>query len=894
LQDRPQLIDTATNRLQAALGDRYRIERELGSGGMATVYLAEDLRHHRQVAVKVLRPELAATLGPERFLREIETAAQFQHPHILPLLDSGEAGGFLYYVMPYVEGESLRARLARHGELPIHDAVKILLEITDALGYAHERGVVHRDIKPDNVLLSGRHALVTDFGVAKAVSEATGRHQLTTAGVALGTPAYMAPEQAAAEPDVDHRVDLYAVGALGYELLTGRPPFTGRSAQEVLAAHMTQQPEPLCARRPACPPGLEAVIMRCLEKRPADRWQTADELLEQLEPLVTPSGGTTPTTTRPRKATAPAPRIPGWRTWLPVAAALLVVAAALVLALTRAPPEIRLGRRVQLTLDPGLEIDPALSPDGKLVAFAAGPLGQTRLYLRQVDGGAPVAITPERGGFARRPQWSPDGSRLVFRSERGVEVVPALGGAPRLLIAYRPDLWIDAVWSPDGRSVAYPMADSILMRPVDGGTARGLARLPEAHSCVWSSDGRWLACVSRNRDYVRNHNFGNIAASSVWVIPVAGGTPVRVTDDQSLNVSPAWLPGRKRLLFISNRDGGRDIYQVHLARSGKAVRDARRLTTGLNAAAVSVSTDGRRLAYAAFTETSNLWALPIPTSGVISVSRARPVTTGVQVIESFDISPDAGWIVFDSDRGGTQQLYRMLIAGGEAEQLTSGAEPAFAPSISPDGREVAYHSFRDGWRQIFIVPAEGGIPSQVTAGSEHHWNARWAPDGRRLAISIGSPMTETSVLARATGRRRWGDPRALVRGGGTGVWSPDGHSVLTAIVEAGGQASLRIAPASGGVPRVVVPAGNLAVGTVVFVWSEDGRFVYYLGQDPVQRRTAIWRMPVAGGAAGLVVRFDDPTRPWHRNGFRVRDGKFYFTLGDQQSDIWTTEVEGLR
>src|SRR5438445_8426781 len=215
-------VTASFDRVAAALADRYRLIRELGSGGMATVYLAEDMRHRRQGAVKVLRPELAATLGADRFTREIETVAQFQHPHILPLLDSGQADGFFYYVMPYVEGESLRDRLARHGELPIHDAVKILIEITDALAYAHAHGVVHRDIKPDNVLLSGRHALVMDFGVAKALSEATGRRQLTTAGVAIGTPAYMAPEQATADPNIDHRVDIYAVGVMGYELLTGR------------------------------------------------------------------------------------------------------------------------------------------------------------------------------------------------------------------------------------------------------------------------------------------------------------------------------------------------------------------------------------------------------------------------------------------------------------------------------------------------------------------------------------------------------------------------------------------------------------------------------------------------------------------------------------------------
>src|SRR5690242_9364987 len=223
---------------------------------MAIVFLAEDLKHRRKVALKVLRAELAATLGTDRFFREIEVAAKLQHPHILPLHDSGEANGFLYYVMPFVDGENLRGRLNRRGELPVHDAVKLLTQVTDALAYAHAQGVVHRDIKPENILLSGRHALVTDFGVAKAVSEATGRHNLTTAGVALGTPTYMSPEQATADPQCDHRADIYAVGVMGYELLAGRPPFTGMSAQEVLAAHVTQQPQPITTHRPAVSTGL--------------------------------------------------------------------------------------------------------------------------------------------------------------------------------------------------------------------------------------------------------------------------------------------------------------------------------------------------------------------------------------------------------------------------------------------------------------------------------------------------------------------------------------------------------------------------------------------------------------------------------------------------------------
>ncbi len=318
------------DRLKTALADRYTIEEEVGAGGMATVYLAEDLKHHRKVAVKVLRPELAAALGPERFLREIEIAAQLQHPHILPLHDSGEADGFLYYVMPYVKGESLRERLAQHGELPIAEAVKILREIVDALTHAHEQGVVHRDIKPDNVMLSGRHALVTDFGVAKAVSEATGRAKLTTAGVALGTPSYMAPEQATADPTMDHRADIYAVGAVGYEMLTGRPPFTGTTPQMILAAHVTEAVEPVTKHRESVPHALNDLILRCLEKKPADRWQSAEELLPQLEALTTPSGGMTPTQTQPLKVTRRR------RVW-PLGAGVAVAAAAILVGTMSRP-----------------------------------------------------------------------------------------------------------------------------------------------------------------------------------------------------------------------------------------------------------------------------------------------------------------------------------------------------------------------------------------------------------------------------------------------------------------------------------------------------------------------------------------------------------------------------
>jgi len=319
-------VSLTIERLTSALGPSYRIERELGQGGMATVYLAEDLKHGRMVAIKALREDLSASLGKERFLREIKVAAGLQHPHVLPLYDSGEADGLLFYVMPFVDGLSLREKLTKEGELPIDEAVRILRDIADALSEAHRHGIVHRDLKPENVMLRGRHALVTDFGVAKALSEATGRQSLTTVGIALGTPTYMAPEQAVADPMVDHRADIYAFGVLGYELLSGKPPFTGMSPQQILAAHVTVAAEPIATHR-SMPAVLASLVMRCLEKKPADRWQSAEALIPQLESVLTPSGGMTPAGTQPVRGLRPT--TPPRRILLGAGVAVVAVAAAL-------------------------------------------------------------------------------------------------------------------------------------------------------------------------------------------------------------------------------------------------------------------------------------------------------------------------------------------------------------------------------------------------------------------------------------------------------------------------------------------------------------------------------------------------------------------------------------
>src|SRR5688572_322263 len=274
------MTDDAVARLTAALAG-YRIERKLAEGGMATVYLAEDLRHQRKVAVKVWQPELAAVLGAERFLSEIHVTAALQHPHILPLFDSGQADGQLYYVMPFVDGESLRGRLNRERQLPIDEAVRFTREVASALDYAHRHGVVHRDIKPENILIHDGQAVVADFGIALAVSHAGGG-RLTQTGLSLGTPQYMSPEQATGEREIDARSDIYSLGAVTYESLTGEPPFTGPSAQAIVAKVITTEPRSLATQRKSIPPHVEAAVLKSLEKMPADRFATAAEFARAL------------------------------------------------------------------------------------------------------------------------------------------------------------------------------------------------------------------------------------------------------------------------------------------------------------------------------------------------------------------------------------------------------------------------------------------------------------------------------------------------------------------------------------------------------------------------------------------------------------------------------------
>jgi len=465
----------AIERLTAALADRYTIERELGSGGMATVYLAQDLKHDRKVALKVLRPELAAVLGAERFVQEIKTTAALQHPHILPLFDSGEAEGFLYYVMPFIEGETLREKLNRETQLTIEEAVRITTDVADALDYAHQQGVIHRDIKPENILLHNGRPMVVDFGIALAVSAAAGG-RMTETGLSLGTPHYMSPEQATAEKELTPRSDIYSLASVLYEMLTGAPPHLGGSAQQIIMKIVTETPAPVTKMRRSVPPNVAAAVVKGLEKLPADRFQSAGDLAHALGD---PSFATTPST--------PVGQITGKKAYLPwglLAAALVALLYVVGSRPSSGPaPEAPLVRATldlaanQVITGPYL----AISSDGRSIALQGSDDGVQQILVRSLADEAFAPVPNTDGGSS--PFLSPDGTQLAFRGGGALRQVPTQGG-PVTVIDGDADQ-ANGYWNSDG-TLYYPTSyKSGIWRKSPGGASEMLTRPDSAELAHW-------------------------------------------------------------------------------------------------------------------------------------------------------------------------------------------------------------------------------------------------------------------------------------------------------------------------------------------------------------------------------------------------------------------------
>ncbi len=593
------------------------------------------------------------------------------------------------------------------------------------------------------------------------------------------------------------------------------------------------------------------------------------------------------------------PAAPWWRAraaWVSAAAVVALAAAAAAILFGRRGNTLAPGATQRVAFDVALELDPAISPDGRVVAYASDASGEMRLYVRQGAGGRPVPIAEGVGGYHRWPRWSPDGSRIAFNAERAIYVVPALGGTPQALVRAPSDAGWAAhpTWSPDGRELAYVQNDTMFATELASGRRRMITDTA-GFSPAWSPDGRWIAFANGNaafvfgaREYGSPLNLGNVAPSSIWVVPAEGGTPVRVTDDAALNVSPAWLPDGGGLLFVSNRNGSRDIFRAALDPAGRPL-SVEQLTTGLDAQTITASVDGRKLAYSVFHHTANVWVAEAA-AGAVSVEAARPVTSGEQIVEGLALSPDGAWLAYDTDLHGNQEIYKLPLAGGEAIQLTNDPRDDFVSSWSPDGRAIAFYSFRRGTRRVQVIPADGGRSTEVAAAPTNQRAPDWSPDGQRLVFSAGEPGEHQLYVSERVTDSTWGAAQRITDqpGGRAGSprWAPVGRQIafkddngIWLVVPGSGQPTPLVRYASAEEPRAEV-----------LQWSPDGRILYFKAFDPTGR-SVIGAVPATGGTPRDVVRFDDPLRQSTRPEFATDGQRFYFTIGTRVSDVWQMALE---
>jgi serine/threonine protein kinase len=716
------MTDDAVARLTAALAGQYTIERKLGEGGMATVYLAEDLRHQRKVAVKVVHPELAAVLGAERFLSEIHVTAALQHPHILPLFDSGQADGQLYYVMPFVDGESLRGRLHRERQLPIDEAVRLSREVASALDYAHRHGVIHRDIKPENILLHDGQAVVADFGIALAVTKAGGG-RLTQTGLSLGTPQYMSPEQATGERDIDARSDVYSLGAVTYEMLTGEAPFTGPTAQAIIAKVITSDPPGLVSQRKLIPQHVEAAVLKALEKMPADRFPSAAEFSRAL-------GDTTFETTKiTRRAggtsTADA------RHWKIATFGLAALAVALIgiiawksLRPARPLPVSRYSVFLEGNNISGGSDAPGVSPDGQTIIYTSD---EGRLLARDRNDFKAKIVEGADQGWA--PFFSPDEKMLAFFTgfPGSLKIVPMGGGTPTTLSdsaygqggSWSDDGWIYYVGNSAGQS-------SLMRIRSTGGKAEVVARpdstrdelfffWPEVLeggrtvlATIWRQKGAPdIAAIEVKTGKVREIGKGVRAlsyGSGYLAILQADGTITATRFDERR----AELKGTPVSVVSGVHVGGQGRPAIGMSREGTLLYEA---YTPLNRV-VRVTRDG-------------------------VASAVDPDWTGI--FSYAQVSPDGGTIAVATEVNARTELWVKDIASGRFTRLAGEGTYCYRPVWTPDAKEVTFISDRMGRPAAFTVAADGGSPPRLTMRSPRGVDeGSWSRDGKWLLYRIGS------------------------------------------------------------------------------------------------------------------------------------------------------------
>ena len=850
--------DSVTARLNAALDGHYRIERELGAGGMATVYLAHDLKHDRDVAIKVLHSDLGAALGGDRFLSEIRTTARLQHPHILPLLDSGDADGLLYYVMPLVTGETLRARLDRERQLPIADAVRIAREVASALDYAHRQNVIHRDIKPENILLHDGSAIVADFGIALAVQSAGGA-RMTQTGLSLGTPQYMSPEQAMGERTLDVRSDIYALGAVTYEMLAGDAPFTGGSVQAIVAKVLTEKPTPLRIVRDTVPPGVEHAVFTALAKLPADRYESAGKFAEALGSTTfnsaseaRPAGARAFSRSRARRELA------AW--------AVAVVAIAAFAWVRMHPPSVPDTPVIRALIDP---------PEGEQI----------------IVGGFPIAISPQ-GDKLSYLTTSITGYHTIM--QRVSEIGTRVDIADRSLQ--------NVAFSPDGRELAYSEGFAIRRVSVDGGPSRDVASSGSRRirGLAWSPVGTIVIGT----------------ADGLFAVPASGGALSALTAKPAVDgaTEPTLLPGGKTVLARSGQPGGRatmlavsletkKVTDIGLtgARALLGVIDDHLVYLNGNGDLTSIAFDAGALRVRGEPVLlgSNVDGVSLSPGGTLAyvpgASKSRLVLAGggTEVVlrselanyETPRFSPDGRRIAVSIQEGDNWDIWVLDRVSNTFTRLTTAGINR-APEWSADGQRILWKAiingtirtkgFSTGGTPILWAPVDGSAKAETLYVADADVNeAVLSPDSRWLVLRTDpSPQAPRDIFAVDLRGDRTMQPMAT--GPSSEMMprlSPDGHW-LAYHSDQSGRNEVYVRPFPGDGPRVTV--SNNGGGEPI--WDHTGHTLFYRSPDGIVRVALTFGAQLSVGARTLVLPTTDAADPSHQSYDVAPDGTHFLLV----------------
>jgi Tol biopolymer transport system component/predicted Ser/Thr protein kinase len=725
---------TATEIARGEMLGPYRVDTIIGQGGMGVVYRAWDTRLDRRIALKLLRPEQVNDPSRrQRLMREARAASGLIHPNVVTIHDVGSDRNIDYIAMEHIEGRSLEQCIPPAG-LPPKQALAYAIQIAGALAGAHAAGIVHRDLKPGNVMVT-REGLVKllDFGLArKSRIGQSGIGTLTLDGDLAGTPSYMSPEQARGE-QVDWRSDIFSFGAVLYRMMTGRDAFTGASTVETLNAILTAEPRPLIEPGRIVPPGVDSVILHCLEKNPADRFQSAQDIGFALEASAVLAG-----------AVVTAPEVPWWRRhvpWIAAAAVSLMVgvlAGRYLLGVREPIPSVEGRVFAPVTDDAGAELFPSLSPDGAQLVYTGKAAGNQDIYLRRVGSNESVNLTGDAKEDDVQPAWSPDGRQIAFRSERqggGIFVMRADGSDVRRVS----EAGFNPSWSPEGNRIVF--GEESISRPEDRSgrvsqlwsleVASGKKRLLTKEDAVqpaWSPSGRFIAYWAIDLDGDRD----------LYTIPADGGTPIRLTRDHFVDWNPMWSPDGAWLYFCSTRGGAMAIWRVPMKESTGEARGAPQWvrTTASYPAHLSFSRDGKRLAYAQMLNTGRLSMVRFEPDLESVRSEPKEILNSAKGAARPSLSPDGKWLAFNS----TEQEEHLFVIGSDGaglRQVTNGAHRNRGPRWSPDGKRLAYFSTRSNDWEIWSLAVDTGEAQQITklGGQNVAWPV-WSADGKRLAYTI--------------------------------------------------------------------------------------------------------------------------------------------------------------